>query len=103
MPPGDAVGLNGLTCVAWTHATPLQASGDPHSYDPAPRIAPPADHTAWPAPQHRPHAVWPDDGWLARVLDGGTPRLPDGVGAGRRRLVRVRVELWAASHAMAAP
>jgi hypothetical protein len=30
------------------------------------------------APQPRPQAAWPDDGWFAGVLDGGIPPLPPG-------------------------
>jgi hypothetical protein len=67
-----------LTCAASTHATHVQPSSDPRDYAPPPRIQLGDHRTAWPAPQPRPQAAWPDDGWFAGVLDGGIPPLPPG-------------------------
>jgi hypothetical protein len=78
MPPGLNNGVHWLWCAAWTHATHVQASDDLSGYDPPPRIQLGDDRAGWPPPAGRPHAVWPDDGWFAGVLDGGIPRLPDG-------------------------
>ena len=38
-----------------------------------------------------PHAVWPEYGWFAGVLDGGTPQLPGGWERAGVGLVRLRV------------
>jgi hypothetical protein len=76
MPPGANNGVHWLHCAACTHATHVRPASDPRDYDPPPRITLPSDRTAWPAPHHRPHAVWPEDGWFAGVLDGGIPQLP---------------------------
>lgn len=80
MPPGHTHGVHWLWCAAWTHASHIQPANDPRDYTPPPRLVLPDDRAAWPAPQPRPHAAWPDDGWFLGVLDGGIPRLPDGWG-----------------------